>query len=43
LAVGTHGINEFKIFNAKNEYKPCCSVINLEEGIFAIDYANTSK
>eukprot|EP00825_Cyclidium_porcatum_P029303 TRINITY_DN3131_c0_g1_i2.p2 TRINITY_DN3131_c0_g1~~TRINITY_DN3131_c0_g1_i2.p2 ORF type:complete len:132 (-),score=26.17 TRINITY_DN3131_c0_g1_i2:89-484(-) len=43
MIVGGTGINEFQVFNVFNSYKPCASVIDMSEGVYSVDYGNSSN
>ena len=40
--VGGTGINELKVFDRKNNFKPVASIIDVTEGVYALDYSNHS-
>eukprot|EP01015_Nassula_variabilis_P015636 TRINITY_DN2336_c0_g1_i12.p1 TRINITY_DN2336_c0_g1~~TRINITY_DN2336_c0_g1_i12.p1 ORF type:complete len:103 (-),score=13.69 TRINITY_DN2336_c0_g1_i12:30-338(-) len=40
IAAGCSGLNEIKVFDAKNRYQSCCSMKDIKKGCFSLDFAN---
>ena len=40
ILAGCSGINELKIFDIANDYKPCASILEMKEGVYSCDYGN---
>lgn len=41
ILAGCSGLHEVKLFDMTRDCAPCGSVINLEKGIYSVDFANT--
>lgn len=42
LVAGSTGVNEAKIFDCKNNYKPIAKISDLKKGIYTVDSGNSS-
>jgi hypothetical protein len=39
VIVGASGMNEVRIFDAKNQYKPSSAVTEIKEAVYSVDFS----
>lgn len=37
---GCSGMNELKLFDVNNDYKPCASILEMKDSVYTCDYGN---
>lgn len=43
ILAGCSGLHEVKLFDMKRDCAPCGSIINMDKGIYSVDFANTEN